>query len=101
MAFCLSYVYMNYRYFDALSLSEYYIFILIYMLWKLRNCLQKVMSETANSILEKTWNELDDEVSKCEDRIQKKYEILQTRLADDEARGRWIMEEISRMEVKW
>ena len=45
-----------------------------------------------NSILEKTWNEIDDEVSKCEDRIRKKYEMLQKRLADKEARGGWIME---------
>ena len=57
-------------------------------------------SERANSILEKTQNEQDDEVSKCEDRIRKKYEMLQKRLADKEARGRWIMEEISGLEVK-
>ena len=57
-------------------------------------------SERVNSILEKTQNELDNEVSKCEDRIQKKYEMLQKRLADEEARGRWIMEEISGLEVK-
>ena len=57
-------------------------------------------SERVNSVLEKKWNELDDDVSKCEDRIRKKYEMLQKRLADEEVRGRQIMEEISGLEVK-
>ena len=58
-------------------------------------------SERQNCILEKTQNELDDEVSKYEERIQKKYEMLQKRLADEKARGRQIMDEISGLEVKW
>ena len=58
-------------------------------------------SERKNSILEKTWNELHDEVSKSEERIRKKYEMLQKRLADEEARGQWMMDEISGLEVKW
>ena len=57
-------------------------------------------SERVNSILEKRQNEPDDDVSKCEDRIQKKYEMLQKRLADEKARGRQIMEETSGLEVK-
>ena len=57
-------------------------------------------SERKNSILEKIQNELDDEVSKYEERIRKKYEMLQKRLADEEARGRQIMDEISGLEVK-
>ena len=57
-------------------------------------------SERKNSILEKTQNELHDEVSKSKERIQKKLEMLQKRLADEEARGRWMMDEISGLEVK-
>ena len=57
-------------------------------------------SERKNSILEKTQNELHDEVSKSEERIQKKYEMLQKRLVDEEARGRWMMDEICELEVK-
>ena len=40
-------------------------------------------SERKNSILEKTRNELHDEVSKSEERIQKTFEMLQKRLADE------------------
>ena len=57
-------------------------------------------SERKNNILEKTWNELHDEVSKSEERIQKKNEMLQKRLADEEARGRQMIDEISGLEVK-
>ena len=57
-------------------------------------------SERKNSVLEKKRDELNDEVTKSEERIQKKFEMLQKRLADEEARGRCMMDEISGLEVK-
>ena len=60
---------MNYRYFDALSSCVLGLHIDTYTM-EIEELLAKIHeSERANSILEKTWNELDDEVSKCEDRI--------------------------------
>ena len=57
-------------------------------------------SERKNSVLEKKRDELKDKVTKSEERIQKKFEMLQKRLADEEARGRSMMDEISGLEVK-
>ena len=41
-------------------------------------------SERKNSVLEKERDELKDEVRKLEERKQKKFEMLQKRLADEE-----------------
>ena len=57
-------------------------------------------SERKNSILEKKRDELQDKVRKSEERIQQIFEMLQKRLADEEARGRSMMDEISGLEVK-
>ena len=56
-------------------------------------------SERKNSVLEKERDELKDKVRKLAKRIQKKFEMLQKRLADKEARGRSIVDEISGLEV--
>ena len=60
---------MNYRYFDALSCCVHYIHIDICTM-EIEELLARINeSERKNCILEKTWNELDDEVSKYEERI--------------------------------
>ena len=56
--------------------------------------------ERENSVLEKKRDELKDKVWKLEERIKEKFEMLHKRLADEEARGRSMMDEISGLEVK-
>ena len=68
---------------------------------EIEELVQKIhKSERKNSVLEKKKDELKDKVTNLEERIQKKFEMLQKRLADEEGRGRSMMDEISGLEVK-
>ena len=103
--FCLSLAYVvMYIYITGILMHGLLLCIMCtywYIPWKLRSCLQKFMRVRGWIVYwEKKQNELHDDVSKCKDRIQKKYEMFQKRLADEEARCRQIMEEISGLEVK-